>query len=1017
MQKRILSMLLCFAMLVALSLSGAVLPVSAEEAVNLLKGGDFEAPAGDAVYNTNWTSDILKSTSAGPAACTIVADTAGETEGNQCLKIPLYTEKQYLKYFKNVSLQPETSYTLTMDVRGSKAQVYISGDGIASGKGTKTIGGTEEWVRYSFVFQTNSDTTKLANFKNWGISFVRNPATAATIEGETYVDNVKITVTPAAETGIVTGGDFESADASSVYTNNWKNLLGKGASIVMDPLDSTNQCLKFPVMEKSVDFYLFNLKLDNDTKYIFTFDAYSPAKAQTYFLGKAFAENPNTKTIAANTEWTTISYEFTTKANLTTGVSEYPNYLWAFLRRVGDGAALYIDNVSIVKVKTDEYEEPDEPAKELPTVTQLVSGGDFEAATGDAVYNTNWTAALKKGSIVEDTKRDNNHCLKLPKADTAIGDVSVQKIVMQANTTYYVSFDARGGKAIAYFSGEALLEKGAKTIGGTDDWRTYTYRITTRDVQVSNYQNYLVYFNKNSSNNIADTFVDNFRIVKAGAQVDTKLENGTITLSSWKEPDVAGTQAAPAVGGTITVTVTPNEGYILKPGSLCYVTESGKTAQILNKESGGFGQGKGDIFRFALPEGSVVVTAEFVSTTTQNIYFGTLGTSVYYAKDAIEPTGVRFLNRLYLDGLDVNADTITAVFDGKEYTILEFGSLLKRASNTETKLTLDNVDDTAPSAERVWKAAAYENGIMKLVDYTESYLDFTVIMKTSTPSDVFTQREYTARGYVILTDGTKTMTLYSKDKTDSAGNTASRSGYLASKTDDWRLHPQDFKLIATTFDCPERTDSAKTQSIIDALAAQNGSATLNVSGESLAEGSAKRESQIELLTYALENGFEIGSYTWNNSTWGSTKAELNTRTKEQITKYIADTQAVVQEALGVTPQWLRPPLLLTNATVTEVCTEQNLAIFTGNISWRDAPGGYFLEVDGQDTYTDLMANARDGAVWILHPSVAGTPEAYNEAIADLYNQGYRFCTMTELVTYNGKTIEAGVTYNEVVAAY
>lgn len=57
-------MLVCLTMLVTLSLSGAVLPVSAEEAVNLLKGGDFEAPAGDTVYNTNWTSDIEKLRSA-----------------------------------------------------------------------------------------------------------------------------------------------------------------------------------------------------------------------------------------------------------------------------------------------------------------------------------------------------------------------------------------------------------------------------------------------------------------------------------------------------------------------------------------------------------------------------------------------------------------------------------------------------------------------------------------------------------------------------------------------------------------------------------------------------------------------------------------------------------------------------------------------------------------------------------------------------------------------------------------
>ena len=291
-------------------------------------------------------------------------------------------------------------------------------------------------------------------------------------------------------------------------------------------------------------------------------------------------------------------------------------------------------------------------------------------------------------------------------------------------------------------------------------------------------------------------------------------------------------------------------------------------------------------------------------------------------------------------------------------------------------------------------------------------------MKTATANAAFAAREYTACGYMVLSDGTSTVTLYSQGMTDSAENTAKRVRFMANKDDDWRLHPQDYKLIATTFDRPDFTDgTGKMEAIIEALAAQGGSATLNVAGESLAEGSAKRESQIALLRDAIEKGFEIGSYTWGNNTWGYSAAELNARTKEELLKYISDTQAIVQETLGVTPEFLRPPLLLSNDTVREICKELGISIVTGNTSWRDFKSGYTLEESGGVTFDSLTQHARDGAIWIVHAHNGNAPTEYPRAIEYLYGQGYRFCTVADLLAYNGWTREAGVTYNEVLAAY
>ena len=117
----------------------------------------------------------------------------------------------------------------------------------------------------------------------------------------------------------------------------------------------------------------------------------------------------------------------------------------------------YIDNVSIT-VKQ----------KEVPNVQPLITYGDFEDAS---VLNSHWTAVLKKGSVVEDDKRSGNHCMKLPKADTPIGDAYINNLYLEPNTTYYVSFDVRGGASRVYFYPNAFLENGARPLAVSDDWR------------------------------------------------------------------------------------------------------------------------------------------------------------------------------------------------------------------------------------------------------------------------------------------------------------------------------------------------------------------------------------------------------------------------------------------------------------------------------------------------------------------------------------------------------------------
>lgn len=807
--------------------------------------------------------------------------------------------------------------------------------------------------------------------------------------------------TAAENTGVVSGGDFEAASGSAVYNTNWKSLFNAGCSLVEDPLNSGNHCLMIPQVTSKKDFYLTNVTMEPATTYLIEFDVLTEVYSYCYIWPSVYeaarSDARGTQTLAANTAWTHYSYTVRTVADFT-GNAAYPDYMFGFFKEDYNTSPTYIDNFSIT-VKP----------KEAPTVAQVVKGGDFEDTS---LLDNNWNDLLTVGTVVEDTVRADNHCLCLPAAGV---DNYLKNVNLENGCTYDVSFEARGGAAFVYFWGTTFNRKGSRSINASDTWEPYSFQVTVLE-DGTVFPNYAIAFCKNTDiTKVAATYIDNFRVVKAGAYVDPDITDGTLTLSSWKDTAV-GAQATPAVGGTVTVTVTPNEGYMLKPGSLYCVDESGNKTQILNKESGAFGEGSGQQFRFALPQSTVVVTAEFVPTTAQNFRFATLGTSVYYGENSTQPQGVRFLNRLYLENLNVNNNTVTVTYNGKTYTVAEFGSLLKRAANKGTPLTLDKVTDASAGANRVWKAPAYTGSTMSLVDYTASYVDFTVVMTSQTVNDAFIARQYTACGYLVLKDSNnQTVTLYSDSITRSAADTAKHMVTLAEKDDSWRTHPQDYKLIAITFDGPHMTDgTGKIESVITAMSELDCSATLNVAGFSLAEGSTTRNSQITLLKEAVAKGFEIGSYTWSNDNWATGEIPLSNFTYEQLETAITDTQSIIQSTVGVTPAFVRPPYLRSDSRVVEICRKHNLSLVTGNSSWEYASGGYVTEVTGGASYDSLTGNAYDGAIWILHAHQTNTVASLLQALPDLYSQGYRFCTVSELLAYNGVNRVAGRSYAEVI---
>ncbi len=146
------------------------------------------------------------------------------------------------------------------------------------------------------------------------------------------------------------------------------------------------------------------------------------------------------------------------------------------------------------------------------------------------------------------------------------------------------------------------------------------------------------------------------------------------------------------------------------------------------------------------------INVTYRSTADTSFAVDTVGTSLHVATDG-GCDGIRFLTRLYFGSFKATSNTLRVNYNGTRYTVMEFGTLIKRAEN-ETELTVANVEaSTATGAKRMWKSVAYTKGDdMKLVDYTDAYVDFSaVMMRGSKVSDAtFNARSYTARGYMKL---------------------------------------------------------------------------------------------------------------------------------------------------------------------------------------------------------------------------------------------------------------------------
>ena len=187
----------------------------------------------------------------------------------------------------------------------------------------------------------------------------------------------------------------------------------------------------------------------------------------------------------------------------------------------------------------------------------------------------------------------------------------------------------------------------------------------------------------------------------------------------------------------------------------------------------------------------------------------------------------------------------------------------------------------------------------------------------------------------------------------------------------------DGPYIAITFD--DGPNPETTNKLLKMLAERNVKATFFVLG-------SRAVASPEILQAMVAAGHEVANHSWNHP-------QLNKIPVAAADKQIEDTNAVIQNATGVKPRYLRPPYGAMNATLQRHIEEKYGMTF---IYWSVDPLDWKVK-DANAVYEQIMRQVRPGAIILAHDIHPTTVAAMPRVLDALIAKGYKFMTISDLI--------------------
>lgn len=188
------------------------------------------------------------------------------------------------------------------------------------------------------------------------------------------------------------------------------------------------------------------------------------------------------------------------------------------------------------------------------------------------------------------------------------------------------------------------------------------------------------------------------------------------------------------------------------------------------------------------------------------------------------------------------------------------------------------------------------------------------------------------------------------------------------------------KLIALSFD--DGPNTTTTVEVLDMLAKHEVVASFFVVGERITPESA------EVMKCVVAQGCEIENHSYTHDV-------LKEKTSEELTFEVGETSRLIEEAVGRTPVFFRPPYIAVDENMWENISLPFICGY-GADDWLP-------EVSAAERAKRIIDGAKDGAIILLHDMEGNdmTVEALDTIIPTLKAQGYEFVTVAQLFEAKG----------------
>lgn len=197
---------------------------------------------------------------------------------------------------------------------------------------------------------------------------------------------------------------------------------------------------------------------------------------------------------------------------------------------------------------------------------------------------------------------------------------------------------------------------------------------------------------------------------------------------------------------------------------------------------------------------------------------------------------------------------------------------------------------------------------------------------------------------------------------------------------------QAVKYVALTFDDGPRADT--TPRLLDGLHQRGVHATFFLIGNQIEPNAA-------LVRRMQAEGNQVGNHTWSHK-------KLQGEPDAVVSSEIGRTDKALRKVLGEGEYWVRPPYGLLDS-------RQQRLFSVPLVRWSVDPKDWKRRNVNGDVEA-VVRNVKSGDIVLMHDSFRPSVTAALRIVDTLQARGYRFLTVSELLTRQGTMPHAGVVY-------